>query len=249
MSTSNIYTPDQRRHMSVAVLLSGTGSNFEALHRRQTDLCRENIQPARIDLVFSNVPHCRGIITAGKLGIRTAVLSSKEFFEELGKPADDENARKLYDLEALKLIEESCSPDLIVLAGYRRKLSSVFYKKFKNAIINMYPGDTTKKYLVRGTPASVQAIKNKDPEIRCTVYIDQEGKRFGTAIAQSKPISLESYSKDNIEKLDDRIRTESEWTTLPFVVFDLISHGRVSIDSNGNLYLDKQLLPETGHRL
>lgn len=249
MNTANIYTPDQSRPMSVAVLLSGTGSNFEALHRRQTQLCRENIQPARIDLVFSNVPQCRGIITAGKLGIRTAVLSSKKFFEELGKSADDENARKLYDLEAIKLIEDITSPDLIVLAGYRRKLSSVFYKKFKNAVINMYPGDTTKKYLVRGTPASVQAIKNKDPEIRCTVYIDLEGKRFGASIAQSKPISLKNYSKGNIEELDDRIRTEAEWTALPFVVFDLISHGRVSVDSNGNVYLDKQLLPETGHLL
>jgi len=249
MSTTKVYSPIQNRPMSVAVLLSGSGRNFEALYRKQTELYKQNIKSAKIDLVFSNVPECRGIITARKLGIKTAVLSSKQFFESLGKPVDDEDSRKLYDLETIKLIEDNSTPDLIVLAGYRRRLSSVFYKNFKNAIINMYPGDTTKDYLIRGVSAAVQGIMNKDTEIRCTAYIDQEGQRFGPAVAQSKPISLEKYSERDIEELNDKISTKAEWITLPFVVFNLISQGRISTDNSNNVYLDKKLLPKTGYRL
>ncbi len=249
MSTTKVYSPVQNRPMSVAVLLSGSGRNFEALYRKQTELYKQNIKSAKIDLVFSNVPECRGIITAKELGIKTAVLSSKQFFGSLGKPVDDEGSRKLYDIEAIKLIEDNSTPDLIVLAGYRRKLSSVFYQRFKNAVINMYPGDITKNYLIRGVPAAVQGIRNKDTEIRCTVYIDQEDQRFGSAVAQSKPVSLEKYNERNIEDLNYKIRVEAEWVTLPIVVFDLISQGRISTDNSGKVYMDKKLLPKTGYRL
>ena len=249
MTLFNIHSSAGSKYMSIAVLLSGLGTNFEALYRRQSEFYEKNIKSAKIDLVFSNVPGCLGTVKAEKYGIKTVYFSSKQFFESIEKLVDDENSRELYDLEVIKLIENEINPDLLVLAGYRRKLSGLFYKRFKNTIINMYPGDTTKDYLIQGVPASVQAIRNNDSEIRCTVYIDRENQRFGPVIAQSEPILLERYNENNVAELDDEIRRKAEWTTLPFVVFDLISHGRISIDDNDNVYLDNSLLPKTGYRL
>ena len=235
--------------MSIAVFLSGSGTNFEALFRRQIELEKQNSCYAGIDIVFSNVPDCIGVQKAKNLKINTVAISSKKYFESIGKSVDDEQSREQYDHEVVKLIENKIKPDLIVLSGYRRKLSSYFHKKFKNKIINMYPGDVTRDYLIHGVQASLQAIRNNDPEIRCTVYIDRENQRFGPVIAQSKPISLDKYNEENISDLDDELREKAEWTTLPFVIFDLISQGRISIDENDKVYLDDAVLPGTGLQL
>jgi len=235
--------------MSVAVFLSGSGTNFEALYKRQSELEELNNCAATIDLVFSNIPECPGAVKAGKLGLNNIALSSKNFYESLGKSADDEKARELYDQRVVRLIEQEINPDLIVLAGYRRKLSGVFYNRFKDKIINLYPGDITKSYLTTGVPASVQAVRNNDTVIKCTVYIDTEGERFGPAIAQSKAILLDKYSEENIDKLDLELREKAEWVTYPFVIFDLISRGRISVDDNKNIYLDGEVLPKNGLQL
>ena len=249
MNRNNIYNHTSDKKMSVAVFLSGSGTNFEALFKRQIELEELNLCSAGIDIVFSNVPDCTGIQKARDLGINTVTISSKKFFESIGKPIDDERSREQYDLEVIKLIENKIKPDLIVLAGYRRKLSSLFHRKFKNKIINMYPGDITRDYLIHGVPASLQAIRNNDPEIRCTVYIDRDNQRFGPVIAQSGPIMLDKYNEENISDLDDELREKAEWTTLPLVIFDLISNGRISVDENDNVYLDDSLLPESGYQL
>ena len=113
----------------------------------------------------------------------------------------------------------------------------------------MYPGDTNKSYLEKGLPASLQALRHNDNEICCTVYLDREGQRFGPPLAQSKPISLSNHNEENILLLDKEIREKAEWETLPFVVFDLIAKGRVSIDSEENVYLDGVKLNSSGYRL
>ena len=101
METKNIYSPQPNSPMSIGVLLSGSGPNFEALFRRQAELSQEGSDDARIEIVFSNVPDCRGVRIARELGINTAALSSKYFFERLGRPPDDEESRDLYDREVI----------------------------------------------------------------------------------------------------------------------------------------------------
>ena len=249
MEIKKLYTPKPNTPMRVAVLLSGSGTNLEALIRWQTKLNEQGNKDAEIEIVYSNVPDCRGIRIARENGINTAALSSKYFFKRLNKPPDDEASRDHYDTEVIGMIEESVSPDLIVLTGYKRRPGSLFYKKYENRIINMYPGDITKSYLTTGIPASLQAVRNKDPEIRCSVYIDWQNVRFGPLIAQSKPISVKEYNENEISLLDNKIREYAEWKTLPFVVFDLIAKGRVSIDAKGTVYLDNTKLGKNGHRL
>ena len=113
----------------------------------------------------------------------------------------------------------------------------------------MYPGDITKEYLITGIPASLQALQNKEEEIKCTVYLDREDIRFGSAILQSKPLKLEGYTEANISELDSEIREKAEWTALPYTIFEIIAREELSVDEKGNLYLNDILLNENGFQL
>ena len=175
MTKIPFYVKKDEKPMSIGVFLSGSGTNFTAVAEYQS---KSNLKEAAISFVFSNVPDCPGIKKAEDYGIKTYSLSSKQFFADLGLSPDDEKGRNSYDSKVLDLLSEHQNTDLIVLAGYRRKLSPVFYDYFGDRIINMYPGDITRDYLVTGVPASLQAIRNKDSEIACTVYIDNKNTEY-----------------------------------------------------------------------
>ena len=246
MTKIPFYVKKDEKPMSIGVFLSGSGTNFTAVAEYHINSSLKNTV---INFVFSNVPNCPGIKKAEDYGMRTYSLSSKQFFADLGIPPDDEEGRNAYDSKVLDLLSDHHDTDLIVLAGYRRKLSHIFYEYFGNRIINMYPGDITRDYLVTGVPASLQAIRKKENEIACTVYIDSKNTRFGKAIARSVPVSLEEYGEDNIEELDRVIREKAEWTALPYTVFEIIAKERLSLDKDGTLYIDDILLPPTGLQL
>lgn len=241
-----IYPPCDKP-MSVAVLLSGSGTNFLALYEEQKRLENKDEKNfGRIDVVFTNVPNCRGAQLAEEFGIPVSRLSSKKLFEYVGNDPDDDEGRMYYDAAAILNIEEICSPDLIVLAGYRRKLSSIFHNKYKNKIINLYPGDITKDYLVRGVDASVQALRAGENSIKCTVYLEKESERFGPPIIQSKPISLEGFVESDKEKMNEKIREEGEWKIYPFAVHNLIAKGCIELDEDDNIYLEGVSLDRSG---
>ena len=246
MTKIPVFRKSNNKPMTIGIFLSGTGTNFEAIINY---LEENNINNVKINFVFSNVPDCLGIKNAEDRGFKTFSINSRNFFEKLGKPPDDEQTRKEYDMEVLNTRSEFMETDLIVLAGYRRKFSRIFYNSFNNKIINMYPGDITRDYLVTGKPASIQALQNNDDEIKCTVYIDRENTSFGKAILQSIPLKLECYNEANISELDNEIREKLEWTTLPYAIFEIIAKERLLIDEMGNLYLDEVLLNETGMQL
>ncbi len=243
---SNINIP-----MKIAIFASGSGTNFEKIYERQKQLEKQSeINFANVNLVFSNNPDAEVLKKAESYGIKTISLSSKKFFELLGESPNNESHRKTYDAAVISLIEQYLKPDLIVLAGYRRKLSELFINKYKNKIINLYPGDITKNYLVTGKQAFVQAVENNEDSLRCTCYIENEPtKRFGTAIAQSKKISLKNHSKNKTADIGKKIREEGEWQLFPFVVHDLIANGRVKIDEKNIVYVDGKKMNEKGFLL
>ncbi|MGH7885761.1 MAG: phosphoribosylglycinamide formyltransferase [Thermodesulfobacteriota bacterium] len=245
--TTNIYSK-KNIPMKTVVFASGSGTNFDKIYERQKKLEKENKKNfAKIGLVFSNNPSSKAIEKAENYGIKTTHLSSKKFFEVLNKSPDDSDYRENYDAAVISLIEEFTEPDLIVLAGYRRKLSSLLLNRYKNKIINLYPGDTTKNYLVKGKEAFIQALENGEKTIRCTCYIENnEEVRFGPAIAQSAEISLEGYYPDNTDEMSKKIRENGEWLLFPFVLHELIANGRVDIDDKNNVYIDKIKMNKTG---
>lgn len=233
--------------MKIAVFASGTGTNFDRIYEKQIEYQgKGTVNYAVVDLVFSNNPDSKVVEKAKKLGIKTASLSSSRYFKILEKSADDEFLRETYDSAVISLVEYLSEPDLIVLAGYRRKLGKIFLERYKNRIINLFPGDTTKKYLVKGKPAYLQAIENGENSIRCTCYIENDSdKRFGTAIAQSEEIPLNT----NGDNPEEKIRKDGEWKLFPYVVHDLIANGKVEIDDNQNIYINGQKVEESGLKL
>ncbi len=243
-----IWSPSDKP-VRAAVLLSGSGTNFIAVHEEGKLLAAGGGKPfAVIGAVFTNVPGCEGVLKAAGLGIPVLSLSSKIFFSSLGVNPDDDGARDYFDAAAAALIEEVCSPDVILLAGYRRRLGGMFLRRYRNRVVNLYPGDITKGYLVKGVDASVQAIRAGEGSIKCTVYLEREQERFGPALVQSEPLSLAGYREEDAGAVNELIRSKGEWKIFPYAVHNLIAGGRLGIDGDDNVYLDGKKLGKEGYQ-
>jgi phosphoribosylglycinamide formyltransferase 1 len=103
----------------IVVLISGTGSNMEAL--------LESRLPATIAAVISNVPDVRGLATARARGISTAVIDHRRY---AGRPEFD---------DALACEIDRHAPDLVVLAGFMRLLTEPFVRRYSGRILNIHP--------------------------------------------------------------------------------------------------------------
>ena len=251
MQITPLYS-DTSRPMKILVLASGRGTNFEKIHSRQIELEQDGggKNYGAVEHVFSNSPEAAVLEKAEALGIETSSISSEKFFADLGKHPSDEDGRVLYDSAVISHIEGLFEPDLMVLAGYRRRLSRLFTERFPNRILNLYPGDTTRDYLVRGKTACVQALENGEKTIRCTVYLENDPEtRFGTVIAQSAEISLEGFGIGDVAEMEEKIREQGEWKLFPFVVHDLIANARVAVDGENNGYVDGRKTGESGFSL
>ena len=108
---------------NIVILISGRGSNMEAIVKA----CAAEAWPARIAAVVSNRPDAAGLAFAKAHGIATAVVDHKAFAE-----------RAEFD-SALAAEVQAYQPDLIVLAGFMRILSSEFVRRFEGRIVNVHP--------------------------------------------------------------------------------------------------------------
>jgi len=129
-NTSNQGVPSQRgverpgsRKMPIAVLVSGRGSNLQAL----IDACALPDFPARIVLVLSNVADAGGLARAERAGIPTQVLEHRLFA-----------SRQAFDAEMQRRIDASGAA-LVCLAGFMRLLSPEFVAHYAGRLINIHP--------------------------------------------------------------------------------------------------------------
>lgn len=112
---------------NIVILISGRGSNFEAiLERSRAERWAETIG-AEIRAVISNRPEAKGLVTAKRNGIEAVALDHKTFA-----------SREEFD-KALGDLVESYSPDLVVLAGFMRVLTPVFTDRFEGRMLNIHP--------------------------------------------------------------------------------------------------------------
>ena len=108
---------------NIVVLISGRGSNMEAIVRA----CAAEGWNARIAAVVSNRPDAAGLAFAQEHGIATAVVDHKAFA-----------VRDEFDA-ALATVVEGFEPDLVVLAGFMRILSPAFVRRFEGRMVNVHP--------------------------------------------------------------------------------------------------------------
>ena len=107
----------------LAVLISGNGSNLQAL----IDACADGQIAGQISLVVSNKPDAYGLTRAERAGIETISL-----------PRSSGQSREDYDLQLAHLTSKTL-PDLIILAGWMHVLGKTFLDRFPHQVINLHP--------------------------------------------------------------------------------------------------------------
>lgn len=149
----------------VAVLISGRGSNLQALMDARQDAYE-------IVLVVSNVPGVAGLERARAAGIEAIALDHKPY----GKNREAFER----DLDAL-LIERRV--ELVALAGFMRVLTPYFVRAWAGRLINIHPSLLPKH---PGVNTHARALGAGDPEHGCTVHLVVEEVDAGEIIGQAK---------------------------------------------------------------
>ncbi|MFZ5521030.1 MAG: phosphoribosylglycinamide formyltransferase [Pseudomonadota bacterium] len=108
---------------NIVILISGRGSNMEAIVRA----CRDEAWPARIAAVVSNRPDAAGLQFAADHGIATAVVDHREHA-----------SREAFDAELARVID-GFAPDVVVLAGFMRILTPGFVQHYARRLLNVHP--------------------------------------------------------------------------------------------------------------
>lgn len=152
--------------MKIAVLISGRGSNLQAL----IHACADPDFPAEIALVVSNRPEAQGLKRAEKAGLATLVVDHAEY---------DSRA----DFEAaLHAALSDAGIELICLAGFMRLLDAEFVAKWRNRILNIHPSLLP---AYRGLRTHERAIEDGVRFTGCTVHFVRPEMDNGPIIIQA----------------------------------------------------------------
>jgi len=170
----------------IGVLLSGRGSNFEALAASVTS---GRIPNAEVAIALSNREDARGIEKARALGIEARVISSKGL------------EREAYDRLVVAALQEK-RVDLVCLAGYMRLLSPQFVTAFHNRILNIHPSLLP---AFPGLEAQRQALEHGAKFSGCTVHFVDENLDAGPIVLQA---CVAINDSDTPETLSERILRE-----------------------------------------
>src|SRR5215472_17801398 len=158
---------------NLGILLSGRGSNFEAIAK---NVAAGKVAHARIAIVISNRADAGGLAIAKRLGIETAAIVSK------GK------AREEHDREMVQVLQQH-KVDLVCLAGYMRLLSPWFVKQFPHRILNIHPSLLP---AFPGPEAQEQAFAYGVKMAGCTVHFVDEELDHGPILVQKSVPVLDS---------------------------------------------------------
>jgi phosphoribosylglycinamide formyltransferase-1 len=164
---------------NLGILLSGRGSNFEAIAR---NVASGEIRDARISLVVSNQPDAGGIETAKQLGLTTQVIPSKG------------RQREEHDREVLAALQQH-KVDLVCLAGYMRLLSPWFVRQFPQRILNIHPSLLP---AFPGLEAQEQALAYGVKVAGCTVHFVDEELDHGPILVQKAVPVLDSDDQHSL---------------------------------------------------
>jgi phosphoribosylglycinamide formyltransferase-1 len=170
----------------IGVLLSGRGSNFEAL---ADNIGAGRIPGSEIALVISNREGAPGLARAAERGIATKVIPSKGI------------EREAYDRMVVAALREA-KVDLVCLAGFMRLLSPYFVSAFPMRILNIHPALLP---AFPGLEAQRQALEYGVKFSGCTVHFVDENLDAGPIVAQAiVPVE----PADTAETLSARILEE-----------------------------------------
>ncbi len=168
---------------NLGILLSGRGSNFEAIAR---NVAAGRIPDGRIAVVISNRVDAGGIETAHRLGLTALVIPSK------GKDRD------VHDREVVAVLQAH-RVDLVCLAGYMRLLSPWFVQQFPRRILNIHPSLLP---AFPGLEAQEQAFAYGVKVSGCTVHFVDEELDHGAIILQKAVPVLDTDDEHSLAARD-----------------------------------------------
>jgi phosphoribosylglycinamide formyltransferase-1 len=194
--------------MRTAVLISGSGSNLQAL----IDAAQAPDYPAKIVLVIANKADAYGLIRAQNAGIATLVLSHQDY-----------PSREAYDL-ALTEALEAMNIECVCLAGFMRLLTPGFVKHWHNRLINIHPSLLP---AFKGLHTHQAALDAGVKFAGCTVHFVREEMDAGPIIAQAV---VDVLDDDTADTLAARVLTQ-EHRLYPQVL-RWFAEGRLTIEGN-----------------
>ncbi len=180
----------------VAILISGGGSNMEALVRAM----QQKDYPARPVLVLANTPEAAGLARARRLGVAMAVVDHRDF----------SGARHAFEA-ALEAALQTAAPDILCLAGFMRILTPAFTARWQGRVLNIHPS-LLPRY--QGLNTHARALAAGDTEAGCTVHQVTAALDDGPILGQARVPILPG---DNAETLAARV-LEQEHRLYPAVL-------------------------------
>lgn len=202
--------------LKVGVLISGRGSNLQAL----IDAAAAPDYPAEIALVISNRPDAPGLERARRADIPALALDWKRDFE----------SRAAYE-EAVDRHLREAGAELVCLAGYMLLLGTDFVRRREGRIINIHPSLLP---LFKGLRPHEQALKSGMRVSGCTVHFVVPEMDSGPIIGQ-RAVPVEPG--DDPERLAARV-LEAEHKLYPECV-RLIAEGRVRMENGRTIFSER----------
>jgi phosphoribosylglycinamide formyltransferase 1 len=200
----------------IGVLLSGRGSNFEAL---ADGVAAGRIPDAQIAVVIANREGTQGIERAQSRGIATRVIPSKGL------------EREAYDRQVVSVLREH-EVELVCLAGYMRLLSPYFVECFPRRILNIHPSLLPS---FPGLESQRQALEYGVKFAGCTVHFVDENLDAGPIIMQAVVAVLDNDTPDTLSAriLREEHRIYSE-------AVKIVLEGRFTIEGRRVIQLASQ---------
>ncbi|MDF1589570.1 MAG: phosphoribosylglycinamide formyltransferase [Gammaproteobacteria bacterium] len=191
--TVTIQTPN------IVILISGRGSNMMSI----VEAVKNGTLPVTVSAVISNRPDAAGLIYAQNAGINTAVIDHTQF-----------ESRELFD-QALANEIDTHSPDLVILAGFMRILTTEFVEHFAGKLVNIHPSLLPK---FKGLHTHQRAIDAGEKEHGASVHIVTPELDDGPVVLQARVPVLEN---DTVDSLAARV-LEQEHTLYPAAIRKLV---------------------------
>jgi phosphoribosylglycinamide formyltransferase-1 len=197
----------------LGILLSGRGSNFEAI----ADNVAAGKIPATIAIVISNRPEARGLQVARERGIPAVCIPSKGL------------DREVYDRLLIEELRKH-QVDLICLAGFMRLLSAMFVREFPYRILNIHPSLLP---AFPGLDAQHQALEHGVKITGCTVHFVDENLDAGPIIVQA---AVPVLNDDTVETLSARILQQEH--RIYTEAINIVLSGKFRIEGRRVILLD-----------
>ena len=206
----------------LVVLISGNGSNLQSI----LDACASGRINGSVAAVFSNKESAYGLTRAQQASVPGLALSPGDFSD-----------REAFDRQLMQEID-AFEPDLVVLAGYMRILSSAFVAHYHDRLLNIHPS-LLPKY--PGLHTHRQALENGDKEHGTSVHFVTDELDGGPVVLQARvPI----FSGDDEAEITARVQHQ-EHAIYPLAI-GWFMDGRL-VMREGKAWLDGQPLPGQGY--